>query len=89
MRWKFSFCEGGRLAETLEQVKRRIRSAYLGANHIHAVGLRRAENAVCLYVHGGNDAMDTALLRKIEADAQPFSVIVVSEDAPMIAGEDG
>ena len=73
--------------ETLDQVKRRIRSVYLGVACIHGVGLRRAENAVCVYTHRSGGLIDTSLKQEIEATAKPFSVIIIEEDAPMIASE--
>ncbi len=76
------------MSATLDQTKRRIRSEYLGVGCIHGVGLRRAENAVCVYTHRGSYLMDTSLKQEIEAKAKPFSVIIIEEDAPTITSED-
>ncbi len=76
------------MSVTLDQTKRRIRSEYLGVGCIHGVGLRRAENAVCVYMHRGKDLIDPSLKQEIEAKAKPFSVIIIEEDAPMITIKD-
>ena len=84
MNWRSAWCEVSPLDETLEQVKRRIRSEYMGVAGIHGVGLRREQNAVCIYTHGTGGFVDTDLRREIEEKAKPFSVVVIEEDPPMI-----
>ena len=77
------------LNESLDQVKRRIRSEYLGVACIHGVGLSRKENAICIYTHRGQGSLSDAMLQEIESKARPFEVIIVDEDAPMVSGDEG
>lgn len=72
------------MAETLEDVKAHLRNQYLGKSGIHGVGIRRSENAVCVYMnaHAGPD--QETVLKDIEKQAAPFKVIVIREEPPSI-----
>jgi len=69
----------------LEDAKRQVRKKFLGVNGIHAVGLRRQSDSVTVYVLPGW-VVSAGLLQDIEAEASPFSVLLVSSDAASVRG---
>lgn len=73
------------MAQTLDETKDRLRDAYLGRAGIHGFGVRRAENAVCVYLQPQQTPEQEEVLREVEAQAAPFGVIPVFEQAPRLA----
>lgn len=73
------------MAETLEDLKRRLRHQYLGKHGIHGVGIRRSENAVCLYVSPDINPDQEPVFGEIERQAEPSNVIVILEEPPSIS----
>lgn len=70
----------------LLQAKRRVRAVVLDRPGVHAVGLRQAQSAVVVYTEPAGLGED--LLAEARAAAQPFSVVVVSEEPPeLLAAE--
>ncbi|MGI9336022.1 MAG: hypothetical protein ACR2RL_22985 [Gammaproteobacteria bacterium] len=69
---------------TLEEAKKIVRAEFLGVAGIHGVGLRRADNAVCIYVHQGEDTRPKDLTAVIEGRVQPYRLIVIEEPAPQM-----
>jgi hypothetical protein len=69
---------------TLEQAKTLVRSGYLGRAGIHAVGLRRSDNAVLVYVHDDSPEQ-RALMEQIRAAVSPFILRAVHEQQPVLA----
>lgn len=74
------------MGDALEEAKRRLKHRLLGRCGIHAVGIRRAENAVCLYAAAVEDAELTALLPEIEKEVAPLRVLLIEEAPPKAAG---
>ena len=68
----------------LEAVKERIKARYLGRGGIHAVGMRRGENAICVYVSAPGDSKRQHLLKEIEEAVAPFRLLVVTEEPPSL-----
>jgi hypothetical protein len=70
------------MAEPLEAVKNRLRSRYLGKAGIHGIGLSQADRAIRVYLHEpGHPDRDT-VLSQIKAEAAPYAVRVIDEQAP-------
>ena len=70
--------------KTLETVKDSGRRQYLGRWGIHGVGVRRAENAVCIYLDGGGPGLPDDVRRQIEQEARPFQMLVIEEEQPQV-----
>jgi hypothetical protein len=68
-------------ARSLEEAKERLRTL-LGRGPIHGLGLRRAENAVYVYVHPKVDIGVEPVLTEARRVAAPFKVVVVKEEQP-------
>jgi hypothetical protein len=70
------------LEKTLESTKQALRSKYLGRNGIHAFGIRRDANAVCVYIdHSEQDSERiNSLVHKMQREARPFSVVAVESE---------
>lgn len=72
------------MAESLEDVKNRLRESFVGKGGIHGVGLSRSKQAIRVYIHPDDNANRAALLDQVQKSAQPFPVIVVKEERPQI-----
>jgi hypothetical protein len=72
------------MAPSLEEVKHQVRQSFLGKGGIHAVGVSRAKQAIRVYVSPGPEADQPAVLDEVRKAAEPFSVIVVTEDRPRL-----
>jgi len=70
------------MPESLEDTKKRLRSQYLGKGGIHGMGLRKSQNAVCVYVE--RKPADGILAEEIEREAAPYKVIFVEESPPTV-----
>lgn len=68
----------------LEAVKERIKTRYLGRGGIHAVGMRRGQNVICVYVSPAGNSEREHLLKEIEAVVAPFRLLVVTEEPPSL-----
>lgn len=66
----------------LEAVKERIKTRYLGRGGIHAVGMRRGQNMICVYVSRAGNSEREHLLKEIEEVVAPFKLLVVTEEPP-------
>jgi hypothetical protein len=73
-----------RCAVTLETAKNKLRRKYLGEAGIHAIGLRRSEQAVCLYVDSKTDPELQPLLESIAKEVSPYHVRTI-EESPAFA----
>jgi hypothetical protein len=69
---------------TLETAKNKVRRKYLGEAGIHAIGVRRAEKALCLYVSSRDNPELSALVACIEKEISPYHVITVEEQQATI-----
>lgn len=72
------------MTESLRQAKERLRRQFLGRAGLHGLGLRPAENAICVYADADETPGQQALLAEIELAAQPFRVIVIREPKPSL-----
>jgi hypothetical protein len=66
---------------TLETAKNKLRRKYLGEAGIHAIGVRRAEGVVCLYVDSESDPELQPLLKSIAKEISPYHVRTIEEDS--------
>ncbi len=73
------------MGDPLEDAKRRLKHRLLGRCGIHAVGIRRADNAVCLYAAAVEDPELVALLPDIEREVAPLRVLLIEEAPPTTA----
>jgi hypothetical protein len=68
----------------LEAVKERIKTRYLGRGGIHAVGMRRGQNMICVYVSSSGNSEREQLLKEIREVVAPFKLLVVTEEPPSL-----
>jgi hypothetical protein len=68
------------MAESLEEVKNRLRQSYLGRGGVHAVGVSRAEQAIRVYVSPDAVPEQPEVLAQLRESAKPFPIIVLRED---------
>ena len=68
---------------SIEEVKIRLRDKFLGRAGIHGFGIRRSQNAICVYL-AKIDEEQRAVLRDIEREAAPYSVLAIEESPPSI-----
>lgn len=71
--------------DALNDLKKRLRAEYLGKAGIHGFGLRRASDAVCVYLKEDRSQEQAALLREIQQVAAPHQVVIVAEEMPRAA----
>jgi hypothetical protein len=64
---------------TLETMKNKVRRKYLGEAGIHAIGVRRAQQALCLYVESETNPELQTLLGQIEKEISPYHVLAIEE----------
>lgn len=72
------------MPDSLDEAKKIVRSEFLGVSGVHGVGLRRADNAVCVYVHAAGDERPGDLAAVIEERVRPYKLIVIEEAAPRL-----
>jgi hypothetical protein len=72
------------MSDLLNKVKRRISTKYLGKAGIHGVGIRRSQNALCLYLDTDINTDQKKILQSIEQEAVPYKVLIISENKPKI-----
>lgn len=73
------------MADTIEEIKRKLSTRYLGKDGVHGIGFSRRENVLRLYVHPEPGANRNALLAAVTKEAGPYKVILVEEDRPSLA----
>ena len=71
------------MADTLDDVKKRLKSRYVGKSGIHAIGVRRSQNALCVYVDP-RAGPSQVVLDEIERDAAPFKLLILLEEPPSL-----
>jgi hypothetical protein len=64
---------------TLETAKKKVRRKYLGEAGIHAIGVRRSEQTLCLYVDSKSDPELQELLASIAKEISPYQVRTIEE----------
>ncbi len=72
------------MERTLEAVKAAVSGKYLGRAGIHGIGMRRSQNALMVYLHAGDQGEQARLLREIEAEAEPYRVVAIAEEQPVL-----
>lgn len=79
------FSERPFMSESLEEVKRRLRDKYLGKEGIHGLGIRRSQNALCVYAKLNSSREQNKLLQELKNEAAPYQVMVIDEEPPRIS----
>ena len=80
--------ERGIMHRTIDQAQRRIGRRYLGKDGIHALGIKRndeANSAVLVYIDPAWPGSRTILLNKLRRDAAPYAVETVEEEPARLA----
>jgi hypothetical protein len=72
---------------SLETAKNKVRRKYLGEAGIHAIGVRRSEQALCLYVDSETNPELQALIEQIAAEISPYHVLAVEEEKATTTNE--
>ncbi len=70
------------MARTLDSVKKKLSEAFLGRGGIHAIGIRRSQNAIALYLHSPPGEERDRVIEEARRAAAPFAVVVVEEGPP-------
>ncbi len=65
---------------SLETAKRKVRRKYLGEAGIHAIGVRRKKQALCLYVESEANPELQDLIKQIEEEISPYHVLAIEEE---------
>ncbi len=73
------------MADTLEDVKARLRRDFLGRGGIHALGINRNRKAINVYVGPEASAEEPAVLDELRKRAEPFAIIVLREPPPRLS----
>lgn len=64
------------MTKDLRQAKTQLRRKYLGKEGIHAFGIRRKDNAVCVYT----TQPELSFIEQLKGEAAPFNVLVIGND---------
>lgn len=70
------------MAPTLDSVKAKLSDEFLGRGGIHAIGVRRSQNAIALYLHSPPGEERNRVIEAARRAAAPFAVVVVEERPP-------
>jgi hypothetical protein len=65
---------------SLETAKKQVRRKYLGEAGIHAIGVRRSQQALCLYVDSEENPELQELIKQIEEEISPYHVLAIEEE---------
>ena len=68
---------------TLQEAKIRVSDRFLGTHGIHSVGVRKRDNAVCLYTTDRREP-DEAVVEGIRREAEPYAVVIVRSERARI-----
>jgi hypothetical protein len=68
------------ITKKLDVIKNKMRRKYLGEAGIHAIGVRRRQQALCFYVDSETDPELQALLKQIEEEISPYHVLAIEEE---------
>lgn len=66
---------------SLEEMKALVSAQFLGKQGIHGVGMKKANNAVRIYIHDANKPAEE-MLAAIQDLCAPYAVDVVHEQPP-------
>jgi hypothetical protein len=70
--------------ESLDELKRRLRTKYMGKAGIHGLGIDRSKDALRIYHEPSSDPEQERMLKEIEKEARPYKVIRIKEEPPKI-----
>ncbi|NIA68357.1 hypothetical protein HBA54_07110 [Pelagibius litoralis] len=68
--------------DSLEALKERLKGRFLGRGGVHGLGIRRAENAICVYADMEENPELQAVLTEIQKESGPIRVLVIREARP-------
>jgi hypothetical protein len=71
-------------AKKLQTLKTKIRRKYLGEAGIHAIGVRRSQQTLCLYVESEENPELQVLIKRIEEEISPYHVLAIEEEQARI-----
>lgn len=71
-------------AKKLQTIKNRVRRKYLGEAGIHAIGVKRSKQALCLYVESEENPELQDLIKQIEEEISPYHVLAIEEEQAKI-----
>ena len=72
------------MQETLDELKKRLRSKYIGKAGIHGLGIDRSQNALRIYHAPESTPEQNLILDEIKKEAHPYKVLTVEEERPKI-----
>lgn len=72
------------MKSSLEEAKKNLVSRYLGKFGIHGVGIRKADNVLCIYFNRDAEP-EVSILKEIEDAAAPFKIVAIKEERPIIS----
>ncbi len=70
------------MSDSLEETKERLKGRFLGRAGVHGLGIRHAENAICVYADMEETPEFQALLAEIEKESGSFRILVIREARP-------
>jgi hypothetical protein len=70
------------MGKSLDELKGRLSSKYLGKAGIHGIGISRTHNAIRVYLQSGEGDEQENILKEIEKEAAPFKVLPVKSERP-------
>ena len=70
------------MEDSLKLAKERLKARFLGRAGVHGLGIRRSENAICVYADEEEDPDFPSVLAQIEEEAAPLTVLVIREARP-------
>ncbi|WP_145260795.1 hypothetical protein [Planctomycetes bacterium Pan216] len=70
--------------ETLRQLKASLRGEFLGKHGIHGMGMRSAEDAICIYLQPGVERTESEAIARLRERVAPHKLIIVEDDAASI-----
>ncbi len=71
------------LSQSLIELKRILSARFVGQAGVHALGLRKSEDTICVYLTPGRGGPEqSAVLADIEVAARPHRVITIVEEPP-------
>jgi hypothetical protein len=68
------------MADSLNEVKDRVKRLFLGRAGVHGVGISRSRNAIRVYVDTDGTPETESMLDLLRAEASPYPLIVVREE---------
>jgi hypothetical protein len=67
------------MVTSLDEAKRHVRDQLLGREGVHAVGVRRDQNAVAVYVDSDAKERVQGLVSQLKPAIEPYDIIVIPD----------